>query len=88
MALAKATTNKKHCQDPIALDPIFLAPYRQTQLYKLCRSIYLFLPRFNLYNPFTPLTAGRFYPRVPFIIRKFHGQVLHYISTTKYYALA
>ena len=76
MALAKATTNKKHCTDLHALDPAFLAPNRQTNFYKPRLWINRFLSRLTLYNPLCLLTAGHFYPRVPFIIRKLHGLML------------
>lgn len=92
MALAKATTNKKHSQDPIALDPVFLAPYRQTLLYKPRLSICQFLPRLGtlkpIYNPFFSPAAKKFYPRVPFVIRKFHGPVPDNFGTANYCALA
>jgi hypothetical protein len=89
MALAKATTNKMYCTDPIALDPVFLAPRRQANFYKARRSLYQLLPRHTtLYNPFTPLTAVSFFSRVPFVIRKFHGLLPIYIGMGKRCVLA
>jgi hypothetical protein len=76
MALAKATTNKKHCTDLQAFDPVYSAPNRQTNFYKPRLSMQRFLSRLTLYNPLSLLIAGRFYPRVPFITRKLQALML------------
>lgn len=74
MALAKATTNKKHYSDPVYPDPFPITPYRQTTTGNGHWSTPLYLPRYTLNNP-VALQTAEFFSRVPFVAHNFHGPV-------------